>query len=409
MCYNNHHSYNTKILNARSINTGFLNNSKHSKKQPSFKTKQPSKTVLLWTDCSASFPFGKGSSGVLANCSLCGTEATLSFSAGPVCSSFSEVCAILHTLCWSRQHQQVCYFLLFSSCLTLILSSPPYPLLHLFSYLKLCGRSGRNCLLSPPVLSDYNGSPDTRFFWGMMQLMSWPDGERYLRPPQSLVVSLLLSLKSTLVFSRTGGVLSHQSIMTHRFPQFPLRNLCSLVMLAVSSLVYAATNTAFFHIFISLELAESRILPEAPVDTHHRTPIISFCTVQLWTLCATHSLATLCLFRPLIQTLESCLASGAPWSSAVPPSLGRDRVSNNNNNLPLLSGIQPAKLHHQGETLFLANHSSLDPGQILHDQLIELHPASKERLQSRDLFVPAMQKLKHNLYELAFALPNGQT
>ena len=37
--------------------------------------------------------------------------ATLSFSAGPVCSSFSaEACAILHALCWSRQHQQVCHF-----------------------------------------------------------------------------------------------------------------------------------------------------------------------------------------------------------------------------------------------------------------------------------------------------------
>ena len=41
----------------------------------------------------------------------CGAEATLSFSAGPVCSSFSaEACTILHALCWSRQHQQVCHF-----------------------------------------------------------------------------------------------------------------------------------------------------------------------------------------------------------------------------------------------------------------------------------------------------------
>ena len=47
--------------------------------------------------------------------------------------------------------------LLFSSCLTLVLSSSPCPLLHLSSYLKLGGRSGRNCLLSPSVLSDYNG------------------------------------------------------------------------------------------------------------------------------------------------------------------------------------------------------------------------------------------------------------
>ena len=101
--------------------------------------------------------------------------------------------------------------------------------------LKLCGRSGRNCPLSPPVLSGYNGFPDTRFYRGTTQLMSLPDGECCLRPPQSHVVSLLLPLVSTLVFSRTGGVLSLQSILTHRFPQFPLRNLCSLVMLAVSS------------------------------------------------------------------------------------------------------------------------------------------------------------------------------
>ena len=136
--------------------------------------------------------------------------------------------------------------LLFSSYLTLVLSSPSCSLLHLSCYLKLCGRSDRNCLLSPPVLSDYNGSPDTRFSQGMTRLMSLPDGVRYLRPPQSLVVFLLLLLVSTLVLSRTGGVLSHRSSLTHRFPRFPLRNLCSLVMLAVSSFVFAATDTAFF-------------------------------------------------------------------------------------------------------------------------------------------------------------------
>ena len=127
----------------------------------------------------------------------------------------TEACAILHALCWPQQHQQACHF---SSYLTLVLSSPPCPLLHLSSYLKLCGRSGRNCLLSPPVLSDYNGSPDTRFSRGTMWLMNWPDGEHYLRPLQSLKVSLLLSFESTLVFSRTGDVLSHQNSLTHRFP-----------------------------------------------------------------------------------------------------------------------------------------------------------------------------------------------
>ena len=62
--------------------------------------------------------------------------------------------------------------LLFSSYLTLVLSSPPCPLLNPSFYLKLCGRSGRNCLLSPLVLSDYNGPPNTRFSRGTTQLMS---------------------------------------------------------------------------------------------------------------------------------------------------------------------------------------------------------------------------------------------
>ena len=91
----------------------------------------PPYDLVLWTDDSVPFSFGKGGSGVLANCSLCGTEATLFFSAGPVCSSFSaEACAILHALCWSRQHQQVCHFsslLLLSDSRSVLatLSSPP--------------------------------------------------------------------------------------------------------------------------------------------------------------------------------------------------------------------------------------------------------------------------------------------
>ena len=71
----------------------------------------PPHNLVIWTDDSVPLLFGKGSSGVLANCSLCGTEATLSFLAVPVCSSFSaEACAILQALYWSWQPQQVCHF-----------------------------------------------------------------------------------------------------------------------------------------------------------------------------------------------------------------------------------------------------------------------------------------------------------
>ena len=99
--------------------------------------------------------------------------------------------------------------------------------------------------LSSTVLSGCNGSPNTCFSPATTRLMSWPDGERYLCPLQSLVVSLLLSLVSTLLFSRTGGVLSHRSSLTHRLIRFPPINLCSLVMLTVFFLVYAATDTAY--------------------------------------------------------------------------------------------------------------------------------------------------------------------
>ena len=74
-------------------------------------TLSPPHDLVLWTDGSVLFPLGKSGSGVLANCSLCGTETTLSFSAGPVCSRFSaKACAILHVLSWSRQHHEVCHF-----------------------------------------------------------------------------------------------------------------------------------------------------------------------------------------------------------------------------------------------------------------------------------------------------------
>ena len=76
-------------------------------------------------------------------------------------------------------------FLLFSYYLALVLSSPPSFLLpqslwHIWQELSS---------LSPPVLSGCNGSPDTGFSQETMQLISWPDGERYSCPPQSLVVS----------------------------------------------------------------------------------------------------------------------------------------------------------------------------------------------------------------------------
>ena len=56
-----------------------------------------------------------------------------------------------------------------------------------------------------------------------------------------------------------------------------------------------------------------------------------FAPLTLWRLSVS--------LRPLVQTLGSCPASGAPWSSAMPPSLGRGWV-NNNNNIELAGIVQ---------------------------------------------------------------------
>ena len=127
---------------------------------------------MSWTDGFVLFPFSKDGSGVLADCSLCGTEATLSFSAGPVCSSFFR-CSLCHS---------ASSFLVSAtptSLPLLLLSDSRHPLSF---YFNLSGRFSRDCIVFPPVLPRYNGLPDTRFSRGTMRrLMSWPDGKRFPR------------------------------------------------------------------------------------------------------------------------------------------------------------------------------------------------------------------------------------
>ena len=149
--------------------------------------------------------------------------------------------------------------------------------------------------------------------------------------PQSLVVSLLLSLVSTLLFSRTGGVLSHRKSLTHRFPQFPPRNLCTLVMVAVTSPRLCCNGHSLLLIsYLSrigrIENSFCSACGHSSQDTSH---LILHCP-------ATDSLATLYLFTTSGPDPGELLSFWAPWSSAMLPSLGRGRVNNNNNKQMML-------------------------------------------------------------------------
>ena len=244
---------------------------------------------MLWTDGSVPFPFAKTALAYLPTTFSVASRPPFSFLKAQYAQVFllkpAPLCKLFVGL--GSTIKSATSFL-FSPYLTLALSSPLCSLLDLSFYLKLCQK------LFSPVLSGYNGSPDTCFFRTTTRLMSWPERERNLCPQQCLVVTLLLSLVSTFLFSRTGGVLSHLNSLTHRFSRFPPINLCFYVMLSVISLAFAATDTAFCLAPISLGLAESRILPAALANTHPRTPLISFCTVQLQTLGVARSLAIFC-------------------------------------------------------------------------------------------------------------------
>ena len=114
----------------------------------------PPHDLVLWTDNFVTFPFGKGSSGVLANCSLCGTETILSFSVGSVCSNSSaEVCVILQALTGLDSTNKSAISHLFSQILALF--SPSSFLLSQSLWQEL---SFLFCTI--------NGSPDTCFSRG---------------------------------------------------------------------------------------------------------------------------------------------------------------------------------------------------------------------------------------------------
>ena len=119
------------------------------------------------------------------------------------------------------------------------------------------------------------------------------------------------SLSFHILSSRTGVMLSHLNSFTCMFFPYPLKNLC---FLAMSSFVFATMDAISIKLFVSLELAELRILHAAPVVIGSTTLIMLFCTVQLRTLCAACILATSLCITPG-SGLGSFRDFVVPWSS----------------------------------------------------------------------------------------------
>ena len=90
----------------------------------------------------------------------------------------SKVTECGHSVPQKKAFHKSATSLFFSFYLTLAPFSPSCFLLLLSFYLNLSDRFGRNCLVCPLVLSNYNGYPDTRFSRVTMQIMSLLNAER---------------------------------------------------------------------------------------------------------------------------------------------------------------------------------------------------------------------------------------
>ena len=155
----------------------------------------------------------------------------------------AEACAILHALCWSRQHQQVCHFssllLLSDSCSVLasLSSHPSFLLSQTLWQIWQELSSLSSCSIRVQWVPGHSFFPRNNAVDELARRGA-------LLVPYATPCSLSRIYSS--FFSAWRRTVSSLNSLTHRFPQFPPRNLCSLVMLAVSTLIYAALDKAFF-------------------------------------------------------------------------------------------------------------------------------------------------------------------
>ena len=171
--------------------------------------------------------------------------------------------------------------------------------------------------------------PQTLVFLRTMRLMSWPVGEGYLHLLQSLVVSLLLSLVSTLFFLDWRRTVSLKFFDT----QVPSISTEELVLPHHACCVLSHLRCNGHSLLLNFYLSRiGRIENPSCSACGHSSQNISHLILHCP---ATNSLHcslfgdSLSLYDLWSRPWGVAWLLGAPWSSAMPPSLGRGRVNNN--------------------------------------------------------------------------------
>ena len=127
----------------------------------------PPSDIQVWTDGSVPSLFGPGGAGVYVTCSKCNTSNSLSFSTGPIASSFTaEIFALKQSLDWCSSHLMTCkfqsvLFLTNSQSALSIFSSAPFYLLpeSLWNVWSLASSLSNNTTLSFQWVPGHAGLP----------------------------------------------------------------------------------------------------------------------------------------------------------------------------------------------------------------------------------------------------------
>ena len=127
----------------------------------------PPSDILVWTDGSVPSLFGPGGAGVYVKCSKCNTSNSLSFSTGPIASSFTaETFAFKQGLDWCTSCLMTCEFhsVLFltaaQSALFILSSAPSYLLPEsLWNVWSLASTLSNNTTLSYQWVPGHAGLP----------------------------------------------------------------------------------------------------------------------------------------------------------------------------------------------------------------------------------------------------------
>ena len=238
----------------------------------------PPSDIQVWTDGSSLF--GPGGAGVYVTCSKCNTSYFLSFSSGPIASSFTaETFALKQGLVWCTSHLMICKFqsVLFltdsQSALSILSSAPSYLLPEsLWNVWSLASSLSNNTTLSFQWVPGHAGLPGNE----KADLLAKTGASL----PTDAIPCPLPPVIAKVRYSQYRNWRRHisHSHLNFKSPKSLRRNFF-LAQYAVSSPVFAAMATVFFYPHIFTGSVGRRILIVVPVDTLYRTSIISSSTV----------------------------------------------------------------------------------------------------------------------------------